>query len=115
MVSFFYELLKTFLIKSSFASRFGANEFLKWQTFIGANVQVVSPDYVARSGTSIIQSINFNTITLTTDLGFTPLENDLLLFDSYDNQTLENVLTIFVHLSDDENDFADGKVFYGLI
>ncbi len=102
------------VIKESFASRFGINEFQKWQNFIGAQVRIVSPDYVTRDGNAVLKSVNGNSIQVETTVGFTPLADDLMLYSRYDDQDKFEVKLIYVHLSDGVNDFADGGTFYGL-
>lgn len=104
---------KTFVIKESFASRFGINEFLKWQDFPNATVTVRSSDF-SDIGTANIASIVGNTITLDADLGFIPGVDYIMEYSKYNDQETNNVLSIYVHLSDDDNDFADGGKPYGL-
>ena len=102
------------VIEESFGSRFGINEFQKWNKFNGANIRVVSPDYTTRVGTAKLKTITGNSIQVETSLGFTPLPGDIMTYSKYSDQTNEDIKLIYVSLSDDENDFGDGGKYYGL-
>lgn len=105
---------KNWVIKESFGSRFGINEFQKWENLIGAQVRVVSPDYTTRDGNAKLVGISGNSIEVETDLGFTPQADDIMLYSKYSDQVSSEVKLVFVHLSDGTNDFGDGGKFYGL-
>ena len=104
----------TWVIEPSFGSRFGDNEYRKWEKYIGANIKIVSPDYTTRDGSAILTGISGNTVTVNTSVGFTPVAGDFMILDNYSNQTLEKIQTIFVHLNTGTSNFADGKVFYAI-
>jgi hypothetical protein len=100
-----------FVIKPSFnTSKYGNSEYKKWLNFIGAFVKVHNADFSV-SGTGYISSINNNTFTLDTALGFTPLEDYILEFGDYDNQPT-NIKLVYGFMSDANNNFADGKSPY---
>jgi len=99
-----------FVIEESFASTYGANEWKKWQDLIGVSVRVRSVDF-ATEGNSTIQSISGNTMTLTSDLGFTPSAGMLMEFDVYGTQP-DSIKLIYAFMSDASNDFADSSPAY---
>ena len=103
----------TWVIEESYYSRYGVNEFKKWDKYIGAQIRVTSSDFTTRDDNATILSISGNEI-VTTGLSFTPQVGDIMNYSKYSNQVLDNVRTVFVHLSDASNDFADGGKFYGL-
>jgi len=103
----------TWIIEESYYSRYGVNEFKKWDKYIGAQIRVTSSDFTTRDDNATILSISGNEI-VTTGLSFTPQVGDIMNYSKYSNQVLDNVRTVFVHLSDASNDFADGGKFYGL-
>lgn len=102
----------TFIIKESFRSIFGSNEYKKWEFLIGASIKVRNADFSV-SGTAILQSVVGNTITLASSLGFTPSADMVMELDEYDNQTAR-VKLIYAFLSDGSNNFADGGIPYEL-
>jgi hypothetical protein len=100
-----------FVIEPSYnTSRYGNNEYKKWDNFIGAFVKVHSVDFTT-SGTSYIDSISGNTITLTTSLGFTPAAGYIMELGAYANQT-DDVKLVYGFQSDGDNNFSDGKMPY---
>lgn len=99
-----------FVIKESFNSIFGANEFKKWEELVGASIRVHNASY-STSGTALIQSVVGNTITTATSLGFTPSANMIMDLDVYDNQPAV-VKLIYAFLSDGSNNFADSGIPY---
>jgi hypothetical protein len=100
-----------FTIKPSFnLTRYGNDEYKKWQNFIGAGVVVRNASY-SISSTSTISSVNGNVITVSPALSFTPALDYIMEFSDYDNQT-ENVKLIYGFLSDGDNNFGDGKPPY---
>lgn len=92
-------------------SPFGASEFKKWEDFEDVAVLIRNQDG-STSGTSVIDSINGNTITLKTALAFTPNNTMLMELDDYDNQ-LSNIKTYYAFMRD--TDFADGGKQYLMI
>jgi hypothetical protein len=100
-----------FIIEPSYnTSRYGNNEYKKWEDFVGAFVKIHNSDFSV-SGTSYIDSVDGNTITVTSALGFTPAANYIMEFGDYDNQT-DIVKLIYGFQSDGDNNFADGKQPY---
>ena len=95
-------------IKPSFSKPFGDNEYLKWQPYIGADVQIRSLDYTTRLAVRKLIGISGNTLTLDSALPFTALDGDVLEFADYDVQTSDKVKLVYAFRSDDENPFGDG-------
>lgn len=102
----------TFVIKESFRSIFGANEYKKWEFLIGASIKVRNASY-STSGTGILESVVGNTITLESSLGFTPSADMVMELDVYDNQPAR-VKLVYAFFSDGSNNFADGGIPYEL-
>ncbi len=100
-----------FVIKESFASKFGTNEHRKWTDLVGASVLVRKDDFTV-SGTAIVASLSGNTVTLESTVGFTPLADYIMELDSYDNQP-DKVKLIYTFMSDAA--FSDGKPQYLMI
>lgn len=99
------------VIKPSFnTTRYGTNEYKKWEEFIGAYVLVRSGDH-SIIGYSYLADISGNTLLLSTALGFVPLEDYVIEFADYDNQ-IEGVKVIYGFMSDGANNFGDGKIPY---
>lgn len=97
-----------FIIKSSFSSVFGDDEFRKWSRFAAPGVKVRNDDF-SRNASSTIRSISGNTITLDSALGFTPQADDIMEFANYNDCTSEQKL-IYAFQSDAS--FSDGKSQY---
>lgn len=76
-----------FVIKPSPNQRaqFGVNEFKKWDNKIGASLLVRNDDFSV-SGIAALQSVSSNTLTVSTDLGFTPAEDYVVELSPYTNQ-----------------------------
>lgn len=104
---------KTFVIKQTGNSLFGANEYKKWEQYIGCGVKVRDVDFTV-IGTSFLESVDGNTITLTSNLGFVPLEDYRMELDFYDTQT-DIIKLIYVFMSDGTNNFSDGRQPYQMI
>ena len=107
----------SFVIKDSFSSKFGPNEFKKWEDFIGVAVKVRSADFVTQSD-SFITNVVGNTITVSPALSFTPSADMIMEFDDYDAQTLNEPLTDRVKLIYgfmNDATFADGVKQYQMI
>lgn len=100
-----------FVIDPTFnTDRFGSAEWKKWERFSGSEIIVRSPDFTV-SGTALINKVTSNTITVQTDLGFTPLAGYIMEASNYSDQTA-NVKLVYGAMSDGDNDFADDKVTY---
>jgi len=76
----------SFVIEESFASKFGSDEFRKWEDKLGVSVRVHNTDF-SISGTAILDNLAGNTVTLATSLGFTPAAGQLMEFNTYSNQS----------------------------
>jgi hypothetical protein len=105
---------KQFTITSSFASRFGDNEFRKWEKWIGAAILVRSPDSTTRYAWSYLVSVAGNNITLQNNLGFTPQNGDIMELYKYVEQT-DDVKLVWGFMADDPPGFADGKTQYQML
>lgn len=104
-----------FVIARSFGGVvYGNQEFRKWEAYVGSNVRIRSLDFTDMHETTIL-SVNNNTITIETAPSFPLAEGYLMEFVKYNEQTSSRVKLIYVHLSDDVNDFADGEPYYSLI
>jgi len=100
---------QNFVIKPTLSQvLYGQNEWKKWRDFIGTGVRVRSKDFTTE-GSSTIRSVNGNTITLETPLGFVPVADMIFEFDEYSNQ-VEDVKVRYGFISD--GPFADGKPEY---
>lgn len=95
-----------FVIKSSFNSVFGDNEYLKWDRYGEIFVRVRNSSYTT-SATGQIDSFSGNVVTLKTTLGFTPSADMLMELSSYPQAT-EQIKLLYTHLTNGSADFADG-------
>lgn len=66
--------------------QFGANEYRKWSNKVGASVLVRNDDFSV-TGVGTISSVVNNTITLTSNLGFVPVEGYHVELSKYNNQS----------------------------
>ena len=105
---------KQFTITKSFASRFGDNEWRKWDKWLGAAILVRSPDSVTRYNWSRLTSIAGNTITLQDNLGFTPQAGDIMELYKYAEQT-DDVKLVWGFMVDDPPGFDDDKPQYQML
>jgi|CXWL01.1.fsa_nt_gi hypothetical protein len=100
-----------FVIEPSFnTSKYGTNEYKKWEKYIGAFVKIHSTDF-ATSGTGSISSIIGNTIILDSALGFTPASGYIMELGDYSSQP-DNIKLIYGFMSDGVTNFADGGIAY---
>lgn len=101
-----------FIIEPGISStRFGQNEFKKWEPYIGAGVRVRSVDFATTFSTTL-KAVDGNTITVEDDLGFTPLAGYVMELSKYNNQT-DDIKLRYVFATDNAT-FDDGKVQYTL-
>ena len=97
-----------------FNSPFGAQEYRKWDRYPNCSVKVRSADFTTRFAQSSILSIAGNTITLSSNLGFVPLLNDVMELSQYNSPlTTDQIKLIYAHMSDVV--FADGGVQYQML
>lgn len=102
-----------FVIKESYSStKYGANEYRKWESWVGAVVIVRNAAYTI-SDTGTIQSISENTITLTSALSFTPSADYIMELADYDLQPA-NIKLVYGFMSDGAA-FADSGIEYQMI
>lgn len=99
-------------IKSSFSSKFGANEGLKWKRFIGEIVRVRNLDFTNNSTAQILNVVG-NTVTLGSALSFTPSVDDIMEFSHYNDMT-SRVYLVYVFMTDQAT-FDDGLNFYSML
>lgn len=95
-----------FVIQSSYFARDGENEYKKYDNLGQFSVRVRSSDF-STVGTALIESFSGNTVTLQSDLGFTPTSGMIMELDDYSNQP-STVKLIYAFMSNGANDFADG-------
>ena len=96
-----------FIIEESFGSRFGDNEFQKYDNFVQPFVRIRSLDFTTRNETVQVANFSGNTVTLKTALSFTPQPGDVMELNDYSAQPLE-VTLVFASISDNAgDDFAD--------
>lgn len=101
----------SFIIDPSYnTTRYGTNEYKKWEKYIGSFIHVHNGDF-SISGTGVLDSVVGNTITLSDDLGFTPTAGMIMEFGDYDNQT-DDVKLVYGFMSDNGFNFSDGKIPY---
>jgi len=96
------------VIKQSFSSIFGANEFKKWETLVGASIRVHNSTY-SIDGNATLDQVSGNTLTLGSGLGFTPAAGQVLELDIYDNQP-EFIKLVYGFWS--TGNFADSGIPY---
>lgn len=87
------------------------NEYFKWENEVGSSLLVHNDDFSV-SGVAVLASVNLNTLTLETDLGFTPDEGFTVELSSYNNQP--SVITAKFGFMKDA-DFDDGTIQYQMI
>lgn len=104
---------QVFLIESSFASEYGNDEFRKWSRYGEIYVRVRNEDYSV-SATGQIDFFSGNQVTLKTSLGFTPSAGMLMELSDY-SQATDQIKLLYTHITDDDNDFADGRPPYLMI
>lgn len=102
-----------FIIKKSFGGiLYGNNEYRKWEKWLGTAVAIRSPDFSDYFETTISKITN-NTIEVAETIPFAVLENYIMELAEYSNpNTLETIKLVYAFLSDDVNNFPDGKEYY---
>lgn len=103
-----------FIIKASYnTTRYGVDEWRKWNNFVGSKITVRSNDG-ATTGDAIITNISGNQITVDTSLGFTPSADMIMQFSLYEEfQPLQNAKLLYAFMSDAT--FADGEPQYVML
>jgi len=100
-----------FIIDPSFNTTVnGTAEWKKWTKFTDTEVVVSSPDYSIQ-GRALLNAVTSNTITVASDLGFTPLAGYIIELGDFDNQTTASTVA-YGFMSDGSNNFADGSISY---
>ncbi len=102
----------TFVIESSFNSKYGINEYLKWQRYGNISVRVRNASG-SISGTAVIDRFSGNTVILQTSLGFTPTAGMIMELDAYNYATDE--IKFLYGFMRDTDPFDDGKNRYQLL
>lgn len=102
-----------FSIKSSFSSRFGVNEYRKWENIVGASIRVRNSDFTQVSD-SKITDVQLNTITVSPALNFVPSVDMILELTNYnDVDVRDNEKLVYGHMKDTA--FADGGEQYKML
>jgi hypothetical protein len=101
-----------FTVESSFASKFGANEYLKWKKYGKIKVRVRNGSGSV-AGTAIIDSWSGNTVTLQSSLGFTPVAGYVMELDKYNFQD-DDVKFVYGFMRTTAP-FDDGKARYQML
>lgn len=73
-----------FIIEESFNSRFGVNEYKKWNRYPLVAIKVRSSDFTTRFGQSVIIANSGNLITVFPAFSFTPQAGDIMELADYD-------------------------------
>ena len=95
-------------------SGYGIFEGKKWDQYIGASLEIYNSDFTL-SDTAILKSVTNNILKIDAALSFSITANNFYIkLDSYSNQT-DKVQLVFAFLSDDTNNFADGKIPYTVL
>lgn len=103
-----------FNVKSSFASRLGNDEYLKWQRYGEITVRVRTQDYSV-AGTGVIDRWQGNTVFLKEELGFTPSADMVMELSDYNDANAEiKLLYAFIAGGSGVN-FDDGEPPYQMI
>lgn len=102
-----------FILEPAYNSRFGANEYQKWDRFVGAAVRIHSPDY-SRDNTRVIELIAGNTIIVPA-LGFIPQPGDIMELAPYPYTPQNEAIKLIYAFIHDEPTFDDGEPVYRLI
>lgn len=88
-----------FTIKPSYAARFGASEYRKWEQLVGSSVRVRNADFSLVSD-SVLTAISFNTFTVSPALSFTPSADMVFELTPYDDvDVTDKVRLIYGHMS----------------
>lgn len=102
-----------FIIEPSFnTSRFGVNEYKKWEKWIGASVRVHTVNF-STSSVSKIYSVTGNTIVVSPALSFVPAQGMIMELSHYNDQP-DNIKTVYGFMNDNAT-FADSKKQYQMI
>jgi hypothetical protein len=101
-----------FTIESSYASKYGDNEYLKWQKWGRIKVKIRN-NSGSVSGTSWISNLTGNTVTLETTLGFTPAAGYIMTLDTYNSH--DDGIKFAYGFMRTTAPFADGKARYQMI
>lgn len=101
------------IIKRSFGGLlYGNNEYRKWEEIVGTGVVIRSPDFTDYHETTLFRVSN-NTIELSTAIPFAVQEDYFMELAPYTNiNTINRIKLIYGFLSDDINNFPDGKPYY---
>jgi hypothetical protein len=104
---------KKFVIGPMIAGgKYGSNEYRKWNGLDNPAVKIRKADWSDVFETTVV-NVSFNTITLRDDVDFALTGGEIMELANYSNvDTSDQVKLIYSFLSDDDNDFADGKPPY---
>lgn len=102
-----------FVIESSYASVYEADEYLKWNRYGECFIRVRSDDY-ATAATGQIDRFSGNTVYLQSGLGFTPSAGMLMEFSDY-GQATDQIKLLYTHITNGSADFSDGGAPYFMV
>ena len=95
-------------------SGYGLNEGNKWVSYIGGTVEIHNADYSV-TDTAIITGINGNIMTIDSALSFTVVaDSHFIKFSNYSDQ-IDAVQLVFAFLSNNADDFSDGRSAYTIL
>jgi len=96
-------------------SPYGPSEFRKWNRLTQPAVRIRRFDW-SESFETVLVSANSNTVEIRDVPPFTLQVDDIMEFADYGfTDTKGQQKLVYAYLSDDDNDFADGGKYYGLI
>lgn len=99
-----------FVIKESFSGKYGANEYRKWEKWVGSSIRVRNSDFSSVSD-SVITGVNGNQITVSPSLSFTPSADMVFELTNYDDPDVTtNIKLVYGHMRDSA--FVDGGAQY---
>ncbi|MCC6271587.1 MAG: hypothetical protein IT190_09950, partial [Microbacteriaceae bacterium] len=99
-----------FVIKESFSGKYGANEYRKWEKWVGSSIRVRNSDFSSVSD-SVITGVNGNQITVSPSLYFTPSADMVFELTNYDDPDVTtNIKLVYGHMRDSA--FVDGGAQY---
>ena len=105
-----------FVIEKAYRSPYGASEYKKWDRFSLTRVKVRSNDFTTRYAQSYITNISGNIITVSDDLGFTPLAGDIMELSQYDFAGVtDEIKLLYAHMQDLSAFPSDGSVQYKML
>lgn len=100
----------TFTLDPSFSNPYGTDEGRKWRRYENLDIVVRSEDHSVIESAHV-ESITFNTVTLSSPLSFTPQSGYIMELDVYNNVSSDILKIKYGFMSDGEF-FDDGEPAY---